>query len=285
MRISLSAFADEASASVAEQIEALQAERIPYIELRGLDGKNVADLTEQEAERYKKQLDEGGIAVWSIGSPLGKTDVREGIDAHMQKAEHVFRLAKIFGTQRVRVFSFFTQAYAQDEQEVLAQLQRMQDLAEKNGVILCHENEKGIFGDNAARCRKILDRVRGMRCIFDPANFVQCGEDIGHALDLLEKDVDYYHIKDALYGGGEVVPAGKGDGMLMRVIAGIQKDVTLTIEPHLTVFAGYAQIDSTELKHKYTYESARQAFAAAAEACREVLRANGFTEEKNVWKK
>ena len=67
MNIRLSAFADEASANFAEQIRVLREERIPYIELRGLDGKNVSDLTEEEAKRYKEMLDEGGIAVWSVG--------------------------------------------------------------------------------------------------------------------------------------------------------------------------------------------------------------------------
>ena len=72
MNIRLSAFADEASADLAEQIRVLREERIQYIELRGLDGKNVSDLTEEEAKRYKEMLDKGGIVVWSIGSPLGK---------------------------------------------------------------------------------------------------------------------------------------------------------------------------------------------------------------------
>ena len=77
MEIRLSAFADEASADLLRQIETLHRERIPLIELRGVNGKNVAELEDEEALRCREQLDAGGIAVWSIGSPLGKIGVRE----------------------------------------------------------------------------------------------------------------------------------------------------------------------------------------------------------------
>ena len=49
MEIRLSAFADEASRDFREQLDVLNEENIPYIELRGLDGTNVSDLTEEQA--------------------------------------------------------------------------------------------------------------------------------------------------------------------------------------------------------------------------------------------
>ena len=285
MKIQLSAFADEASADFKKQIAALQRERIPYIELRGLDGRNVADLDEKEAEKYRRMLDEGGIAVWSIGSPLGKIGIKDDFSEHLRKAENVFRLAEIFGTRRVRVFSFYTDNPERDEEEVFARMRAMQELAERYGVVLCHENEKEIYGDLPARNAKLLEKVPGLRYVFDPANYVQCGADIEEALALLEDKTDYYHIKDALYDTAEVVPAGEGDGQLRRVVAGIRKDTVLTLEPHLAVFEGYAQIDRTQLKNKYAYSSSEEAFSAAAAALRGILRENSFAEENGIWKK
>ena len=285
MEIRLSAFADEASADLLQQIETLNRERIPLIELRGVNGKNVAEFADEEAVRYREQLDAGGIEVWAIGSPLGKIGAREEFDRHLKKAEHIFRLANIFGTSRVRVFSFYTNAPERDEAEVFARLRAMSELAKDYGVTLFHENEKGIYGDLPVRNLKLLKNVAGLRCVFDPANYVQCGADIEKALDLLEDKIDYYHIKDALYAGGEVVPAGKGEGRLSRMIGGICKDTVLTLEPHLTVFDGYAKIDCTQLRHKYHYNSSKEAFAAAAQALRELLRENCYMETNEVWKK
>lgn len=285
MKIRLSAFADEASADFGKQLAALNEERIPFIELRGLDGKNIADLTEEEAKSYKKMLDAHGVAVWSIGSPLGKIDVKDDFSEHEKKAEHLFRLAGIFGAGKVRVFSFYTKSPETDEEEVFSRMRALVSLAGKYGLTLYHENEKEIYGDTAPRCEKLLSAVEGLACVFDPANFVQCGQDVGEALKLLQPKTGYYHIKDALYKDGAVVPAGEGDGRIAEMISGIEKDTVLTLEPHLSVFEGYASIDHTKLKNTYTFESPRAAFAAAAEALRGVLRGCGFAEKDGFWEK
>lgn len=285
MEIRLSAFADEAACAYAAQLEVLRQERIPYIELRGLDGKSIADLSEEEAKRYAVQTQEAGIKVWSIGSPLGKIWIGDDFDAHLKKAEHVFRLAGIFGTEKVRVFSFYTKTPEADREEVMRRMGEMVRLAEKYGVVLYHENEKEIYGDTAARCADLLKCNRGLNSVFDPANYVQCGEKISNALHLLRKETGYYHIKDALYADGEVVPAGKGDGCLLEVLEGITEDTVLTLEPHLAVFEGYSHLERTERKMKYEYQSSREAFAEAAEALRVLLRKCSFREEDGVWKK
>ena len=61
--LKLCAFADEASPKFSEQILALKKHSIPYIELRGLDGKSVSSLTLDEAKEYAKELSEAGIRV------------------------------------------------------------------------------------------------------------------------------------------------------------------------------------------------------------------------------
>ena len=91
----LAAFADEAGAEVSEQIRALQENGIPGIELRGVGEKNITDLTCEEAKELKKQLDDGGIRVWSIGSPLGKISVGEAFAPHLDVFKHTLELAHI----------------------------------------------------------------------------------------------------------------------------------------------------------------------------------------------
>ncbi len=285
MKIQLSAFADEAASAYATQLKVLQEERIPYIELRGLDGKNVSELSEEEAKRYAVQTQEAGIKVWAIGSPLGKIGIDDDFDEHLEKAEHVFRLAGIFGTEKVRVFSFYTKRPEADREEVMRRMGEMVRLAEKHGVVLFHENEKEIYGDTAVRCADLLSSNQGLKSVFDPANYVQCGEKVSDALNLLRKGTGYYHIKDALYADGEVVPAGKGDGCLMELLEGLTEDTVLTLEPHLAVFEGYSHLEQTERKMKYAYKSLREAFAEAAGALRGLLQKCMFREENGEWKK
>lgn len=285
MKIWLSAFADEASAEFGEQLRVLREERIPYIELRGVDGKNISELTLPETEGYAKAAAQAGILVWALGSPLGKIGVQDDFRPHLEQAERLFRLASVFGTDKVRVFSFYTETPEADEAEVFGRMRALAALAARFGVTLYHENEKGIYGSTAARCAKLLAAVPGLKSVFDPANYVQCGEDVPSALRLLGAETGYYHIKDALYADGEVVPAGSGDGCLRQVVGGIARDTVLTLEPHLAVFEGYSHLERTAQKQKFGYRTSREAFAAAAAALRGLLQESGFEEGEGVWKK
>jgi len=277
--ITLAAFADEASPSLDGQIAALQRNHIPYIELRGIDGKNIAQITRAEAEGYAARLRAAGIRVWSIGSPIGKVDIADDFGAHLALLRHICGLAEIFGTTRIRMFSFYG-AYDQAE-TVIARLRQMAAVAAEYGMTLCHENEKAIYGDNLARNLQLLDAVPALAYVYDPANFLEVGEPADATLDALHHRADYFHIKDVIAQTGQLVPAGHGDGQIPRLIAmlrGFQK--TLTLEPHLVVFEGYAQIDKTEMKNKYTFGSNDEAFDAAVQALKALLTAAGYSEHK-----
>lgn len=285
MQIRLSAFADEAADDFGKQLRILQKERIPYIELRGVDGKNVAALTENEVKRCAEMLRDAEIRVWAVGSPLGKISLKDDFSAHLETAKRIFAAAKILGTDKIRVFSFYTAEPQREETEIFARMTRLAALAKEYGVFLYHENEKEIYGDTPQRVKRLLGHVNGLKCVFDPANFVQCGEDVSKAIDLLREDADYYHIKDALSSSGEVVPSGEGDGQIDKIVSGIKKDTVLTLEPHLAAFKGYSEIDHTQLKGIKVYRSSEEAFSAAADALRKILRKNNFKEENGIWKK
>ena len=104
--IRLCAFADEADEKLVCQIKALKRNGISLIELRSVDGKNVSELTDEEAVAVKDMLRENGISVWSVGSPLGKVNITEA-EEHMQKVRRVCELDKILSAEKIRMFSLF----------------------------------------------------------------------------------------------------------------------------------------------------------------------------------
>ena len=61
MRFQLAAFADEADGALAKQITAMKENGIDYLEIRGVDGKNISNLTNEEAKEIKKRLDDGHL--------------------------------------------------------------------------------------------------------------------------------------------------------------------------------------------------------------------------------
>lgn len=54
--IKLCAFADEAGKSLQEQIEALKRNNINLIELRGIDGENIADISEEKGCKLRQSF-------------------------------------------------------------------------------------------------------------------------------------------------------------------------------------------------------------------------------------
>ena len=272
----LCAFADEADKALAGQIRAMQENGIEYLEMRGVNGINVAKLTAAEARAAAAELKAGGIKVWSLGSPAGKTPITDPFDFEEEQFKRLLETADITGAKCIRLFSFYgTEGKAEYRDEVMARLARFVELAKGSGVVLCHENEKGVFGENTENCLYILKALPELKAVFDPANFVQCGVDTKKAWDALAPYVYYMHIKDAL-PNGNVVPAGKGVGNLPYVLAGFAErgGKVLSLEPHLTIFKGFAELEQTNESialDDFRYPDSETAFKAAADALKAII--------------
>ena len=243
--------------------------------MRGVDGKSVADLTAAEAKALRARLADEGIAVWSVGSPYGKSEIREPFGPRLDEFRRGLEIAEALGASNIRLFSFYLpqgEAPETFRDEVLERLSRFCEAAKGSGIVLCHENEKGIYGDIAPRCAELQRALPELRAVFDPANFIQCGQPTLPAWELLAPYVEYMHIKDAL-ADGSVVPAGCGEGHLPELLEQYQGKV-LTLEPHLAVFEGLASLEQEGARSDvptYRYASNREAFAAAAAALRKLL--------------
>ena len=284
--IKLCAFADEYDKKLDEQIKGLVSNDIRLIELRNIDGKNVADITDEEGLRCYEKLKEAGVGVWSLGSPLGKVDIDCDFDDYKEKkVRRLCRIAQLVHTDKIRIFSFFN-AYEKRE-KVLAYLNETVKIASEYGVTLYHENEKEIYGDTLCRVLDIYDNVKGIKLVYDPANFIQCGQNSTDTINALFDKTAYFHVKDVIAKTQQIVPAGMGDGNIKEIVRRInpENDTVLTIEPHLAVFDGYASIDSTEMKNKYAFNNNRDAFNAAVSAIKAVLKEAGYRETANGFTK
>jgi hypothetical protein len=90
--IRLSAFADEISPNLHEQIDVLTSENIHFLDLRGVWNTNVLDLTDQQIDSIKKTLDSHNIRVAAIGSPIGKVS----IDFHLTNTCNVSNVPSLW---------------------------------------------------------------------------------------------------------------------------------------------------------------------------------------------
>ena len=254
--IILSGFSDEIAPELDLQLAALQEWDVTHLELRAADGVNVSDFTPEKVREVKAKLEAAGISVSSIGSPLGKIGIQEDFAPRLDKLKRTLEIQKELGAPYVRMFSFYIpqdQNPADFREEVLDRLGRMVEEAKAWDSVLLHENEKDIYGDNASRCKELMDAFYGphFQAVFDFANFVQVGQETLPAYELLKPYVTYVHVKDAQWGTGTVVPASQGDGhvgeILADLIGGGWKGF-LSLEPHLTDFAGLAALEQDPQK-------------------------------------
>lgn len=278
-KFTLSAFADEIDPSLSKQIEVLKKHNISHVELRSIEGKNISKFDTDYAKEVKKQLDDGGIQVSALGSPIGKIHMDEDFNAHLDSLKHLIELAGIFDTKYIRLFSFYApkgENICDYREKVLEQMQKMVDAAQGAPVTLLHENEKDIYGDTAQRCLDILSTINSpkLRCTFDPANFVQCGEKVyPEAYNLLKDYIEYVHIKDALNSDHSVVPAGHGDGNVQALLNQLKADDYqgfLSLEPHLGNFSGFADLELDDVDETKE-QSDEFKFAIAANALKKLL--------------
>ena len=246
----ISGFSDEIASDIKTQFEVLNKLGIKYFEPRGVNGKNISELTEDEAIQLKSEMDKCGIKASSIGSPIGKIQLRDDFCEHFEVFENVIKVAKIIGAKYIRMFSFYHDGDAWTDEErslVFSRLKRLIEVAKENDVVLLHENEKGIYGDTAERCKDIMDNLYcdNFKAVFDPANFVQCGEDTKKAYELLKDYIEYMHIKDSK-DDGTVVPAGYGLGNVPYIINSLKKkgyEGFFSLEPHLGNFEGLSNLE------------------------------------------
>lgn len=278
MKFQLSAFADESSNAFSGQIDALKRNGFQYLEIRNLDGKNVSALTMEEAKAIKQQLADNGLSVWSIGSRIGKVKIEDDFDAHLDLYKYTLDLTKELGADRIRLFSFFMPKEkdpAEFKNLVLDRMAIFASMAKEWGVFACHENEKGIYGDVAERCLHIHQAVPELGGVFDPANFVQCGQDTLQAWEMLKTHINYMHIKDAM-PDATVVPPGTGVGNVAQLLKyyAAQGGQVLSLEPHLTNFIGLAGLEQegdTSVVGGLSFNSNEEAFDYAANSLKKLL--------------
>ena len=272
-KLYFSAFADEYSPLLDEQLEFLKANGFSHIEPRGIDGVNISKLDNAATNLMCEKIKKSGIRVYSLGTPIGKIGLDENFASHMEMAKRLLELGARLEAKALRIFSFYLPAGKDRKDcrgEVIDRLGQLIALADSYGIRLCHENEAKIYGESEQDCLEILKAFDGkLGCVFDMGNFVLDHREPMTAYRTLREYIDYFHIKDALKTGA-IVPPGEGEGCIADILSDFlaykKRDTIITLEPHLTTFDGLSGlVDKVEFENPYVYPDAKTAFLDATE--------------------
>lgn len=196
-KIPIAAITDEFSPDLRQALPVMKEIGMSAAELRVVNGKNILDLNNDELKQTKDVLDEAGLPVISIASPVLKcvlpnapeVDQRFQHDVFASKhtfedqprlTEQAFKVAKFFGAPIIRVFSYWrTLKPEMCHDEIVNALGQLAKLGEKHGVIIGLENEHACNLGTAAEVARILDFIPNpsLMVVWDPANALVAGEE------------------------------------------------------------------------------------------------------------
>jgi 3-dehydroshikimate dehydratase len=254
--VALSAFADEISGDVAEQMAALHEAGIGHVDVRTVDDRDVMQLTRSQARALRDRLDAHGVEVASVASPIGRCPVDLPADQLRRQLDHASVLAHVLGTPTVRVFSFYPPGSAGPgnsppadrsawRESVLARLSAMTAWAREAGVELLVENDRGTYAESVAGASEVFAALGSehLGMVFDPANFVHCGHvAFPDGYRTLAGWLRQVHVKDVT-AEGQHVAAGRGLVGWPELLRGLHADGYqgfLSLEPGPAKFRGAA---------------------------------------------
>ncbi len=219
--ILLSGFADEAAndKTLDQQFSAFAALGMRYFSIRFVDAghgiKNVMALDAAELETVKQKIDEYGLSVSSLGSPLGKVkllDVDDGtttpyspfdqyISADVPRA---CELTNELGAKLIRGFSFYHPRGSNIEDhfsQAVDQIGKIVDVCDSHGLTYGLEVEANLVGQTGDYLARINEQVNhdAMLLIFDGGNLVTMGlstEEVYQQYLAMKPGLGWIHIKD-----------------------------------------------------------------------------------------
>jgi sugar phosphate isomerase/epimerase len=262
---------NEISQDIARAAEVAAAIGASDLELHSLGGKSVADLSDDEARRAREVVEARGLRVGQITGPAFKSATlasvapegapeTEVFRRHRQSLERAMALARLLGTDRVRLFAFErpkagitagapgwrpSPAPAPAELETIARaLRPLCRQADGAGITLLVENVRYSYADTGRHTAAVLAAVgaSNLRLIWDPANAYVSGEGRPYpdGYEATRDAVARVHAKDARFAdrdtgatAWERIGAGEVDwvGQLRALIAG-SYDGVVSLETH-----------------------------------------------------
>src|SRR6516225_5846419 len=222
---------------------------LQFVELRAMGDKNLMDLKEDEVREARRLLTKYGLKVSDIASPFMKVDApgfttkegqrdtfnaRFGYKEQPAVLERAMELARVFETDKIRVFSFWRiEKPEQVFDLVVADLRKALEKAKKQNIKLVLENEHDCNIATAAESVKLLAAIQDpyLGLNWDPGNAYAAGEKKPYpdGYNSLPKNrILHMHVKDARRnpetGKTDWAPMGKGEIDWLGQIRGLMRD-------------------------------------------------------------
>jgi len=250
---------DELTEDLEQALDFIASYSLHWCELREMWNKNIMNSPQENLDRAKRLLQSHNLHVSDIGSPIFKWNLpqipaKTGEQRDTFKAsfteedadkllEAAFRLARFFGTQKIRIFSYWRvpepeKAYPY----VRDRLAKAAQLAAQNDMILVLENEHACNIGTGAELGRLLKDVNSanLRGVWDPGNACMLDEvPYPNGYAAVQGLFAHMHIKDvrknAATGKLDWAPVGAGFIDFKGQFQALRRDKydgTMSLETH-----------------------------------------------------
>ncbi|TAM81572.1 MAG: sugar phosphate isomerase/epimerase [Acidobacteria bacterium] len=225
---------DEITQNFEEALDFISHYDLGYCELREMWGKNIMNMSQPDLERAKALVEKHNLKVTDIGSPVFKYNLPQ-MPARKEKRDtfradfaeqdsdnllrQSFKLARLFGTRKVRIFSYWRVAEPEKAYPfVRDRLAKAAKLAGENDIVLILENEHECNIGTGQELGKILRDVKSpyLRGNWDPGNAAMLKEiPFPNGYNHVKGMFPHMHIKDVRKGpNGKLQWAPVGGGFI-----------------------------------------------------------------------
>jgi len=253
----LGVLTDEVSQNITEALDWAEGNDLKHVEIRMVNGKNIADFSDQELDQLLFEVEKRGLYISTIASPVFKCALdpsrevasgdtfgqeEESVENHFAKLERVIEICEKLKANKIRIFSFWREenpsAY---EEEIIGYLKKAANMAEEKGVLLLLENENSCNGGYASEVANLVRKVDSpnLKVLWDPGNEEYGGRSaFSEGYGTVKGIIGHVHLKDALVdenGQSKCVPIGEGNVPFIDQLQALENDGyegLFTIETH-----------------------------------------------------
>lgn len=227
----LSVITDEIADDLTTALQVAQGFGIDAVELRTLWGVNIAQADEDLLRRAKAVLNEFGMRVCSLATPVFKADLfgatergpmhaaqEADLSVQLPMLQRCLEAAAFFDAPIVRIFAFWRAGELTPEREtqILGWLERALPYAERADILLGLENEHSCQVGTGAELAQVLSQIDSpyLKGVWDPGNAFLLGESAQAGYAAAQPYVAHIHIKDCIRqpdGAVRWVVVGQGE--------------------------------------------------------------------------
>ena len=226
-----SAINDEIGNTLIEQLKCLTKNKVKFIEFRKINNRFLFELNELEINTILQLLKQNNISVSMIDTPIGKSKYQfSEKDIYLIFGKYI-KIAKMFNTNKLRVFSDIADDI----------LFRLCKIAQKNGIDLFMENEKGTQFTSFDYFINLKNKIKmnNLFVLYDVENYFLCNGKEKYLDDFNKYSniVKYIHLRD--YDDNyTIITKGKLD--IVNIIDQMSKkpfEIYISLESHLPMIS------------------------------------------------